>query len=265
MPRHSRSPRHRHLGIGLALAAAAGLSVATLLAPGGTTKAAFSDFGDINGNNASASVWQPDPTGLSHCGDDLSAYKSISYVDQPGTTVTAEKYTILVVDATNTLVYTGPNSCVVATVSGVDITDLHGNVHLVLTVLTDACETANKVPPPGAPTCADWAKHHPTLVALTNGSDTPAANGIKHAVVPANKNAPNVTVQDLTPRTGSQPKTQREQPSPSASESTTDAPAPAPSTTDSGSSASGSEETPTPTPTSAAGSGTATPPPEGSP
>lgn len=159
---------HRRMGAAtaaIATAAAVIGMVVVALAPGGATNAAFSDFGNINGNSASAAVWEPNPNGLDACGD-LSSYESISYVNDSGTEVHAMDDGVLVVNATDTLVFARPHTCIIATVTGVDVVNLDGTVHLVLKTLSDVCQTANQPPKKNADTCADWADNHPALVTV---------------------------------------------------------------------------------------------------
>jgi hypothetical protein len=68
-------PSRRRL-FALAIVVCAATSVALSLTPDGGTLAAYSDLANVNGNSASASVWQPNPP--AECGE-LSKYVRVIY------------------------------------------------------------------------------------------------------------------------------------------------------------------------------------------
>jgi len=110
------------------------------IAPGGDTYAAFSDFGNVNGNSASADVWQANPpAGSSGCGD-LSQYTGVIYASSlAGAALEAKAGTILVVDREGVTVTADAKACIVVSVLGVTILDLNTTVHLVLNVAGTVC------------------------------------------------------------------------------------------------------------------------------
>ena len=61
--------------------AALGVAVTVVLGNGAGTYATFSDFGNVDGNTASAAIWETNPP--TACGN-LSNYDKVIYVDAPG-------------------------------------------------------------------------------------------------------------------------------------------------------------------------------------
>lgn len=144
------APRRRIRGRGRIASAIAATLAALLvavfaIAPGGDTYAAYSDFGNVNGNSANADVWQANPpAGSSGCGD-LSQYTGVVYSSLVGAAVEAKAHTILIVSGEDTVVTADAGACVIVGVLGVQILKLDLTVHLVLSVGDTVCSVLSSV------------------------------------------------------------------------------------------------------------------------
>jgi hypothetical protein len=133
--------RPRRKGALAAVGASAAALLAVSLTPAAGTFAAFSDFGTVSGNKATAAVWQPNPP--EQCGD-LSQYSNgIVYNDVPGARIDARIRTIIIATGGNATVTATAHTCIVLPVGGNTILTLDATTVVVLGTGQNWCAHGN--------------------------------------------------------------------------------------------------------------------------